>query len=202
MANDLLIGAIFLLFAFESYRTWQGVRNISEKDQDLALQLLLKGAEKDIRQGNQEEALSKLEEVRAQGKEGILFMTASQILAQLLKEQGRLKEAYAVLYPLYSKLDSEGLQMLHHLAFDSGEIQSAIKIGDRAYQIHPTYEIALTNALAYSLINDVRPAIGWLKRAISDGLPNLRAILSKKEFDNIRSSPQFQQIEKETGAFK
>ncbi len=197
LGSDLLIGAIFLLFAFESYRAWQGVRHISEKDQDLALQLLLKGAEKDMRAGNKEEALSKLQEVRQQAKQGVLFLTATEIMAQLLKDQGRLKEAYEILFPIKAKLEPDALQMLHKLAFDSGEYHSAIEIGDRVYQIRPTYETALTNAMAYSLLNNVRPAIGWLKRAISDGMTNPKAILSKKEFDPIRPTPQFQQLEKE-----
>jgi hypothetical protein len=52
--------------------------------------------------------------------------------------------------------------------------------------------------MCYSILGQVRPALGWLQRAINDGLPNIRAILTKKEFDNIRQTPQFRSFFEES----
>ena len=186
-----LPGSLFLLLTFESYRSWQSSLSLTKFDQDTELQKNLREAEKDIHAGSFDIAISKLEELRRKGSSGIIFTTATKHLANILFDQGRLKEAYDLLLPLKSQLDDNGLKILHQLAYQLKHYDVAVEVGKGVYQANPSYETALINAISHSLLNETKPALGWLQRAIHDGLPNIKAILSKKEFDNIRQTPEF-----------
>lgn len=194
LIQALLAGSIFLLLAFESYSAWRGSLTISSKDQDDNLQLKLQQAEEDLRSNRYEEAKSRLEEIRDITQEGVLYNTATEYLANLLVNQGHPQEASVLLDSIRKSLSPEGLRLLHQLAYRSGDWKKAIELGNQAYQGFPSYEIALTNALCYASLNDPRPAVGWLQRAIGDGLPNPRVVLNKEEFDNIRSNALFQDL--------
>ena len=118
-------------------------------------------------------------------------MAASENAAQILAGKGEFSEAYKILEPLYTKLSPPGLKLLHQLAYRQEFLGGASQLGDRVYQNTPHYEIALMNAISHSLLGHVRPAIGWLLCTIRDGVPNVQEILSRKEFDPIRSDPSF-----------
>lgn len=186
-----LAGALFLILTFESYRTWKNSLSLTKFDQDIDLQKKLREVEKDINSGHFDDAVPKLEELRSKINSGVIYVTATSHLAEIYYEQGRLKDAYDLLLPLKSQLSDKSLRILHQLAYQLKHYDVAIEIGNPVYQAAPSYETALINAISYSLLNQTQPALGWLQRAIRDGLPNLKAILSKKEFDSIRQTPQF-----------
>lgn len=195
IAGEFFIGAFFLLFTFESYRLWKASLSVTSKDSDMATQLLLKEAEREMRSGNTQAGIEKLREIRNHTEKGLIHQTASQYLAEHLADEGEFQEAYAILNSLKSKLPPDKLRLLQQLAYRTGDMASTILVGAKAYQVNPTYDVALTNALAHAQLGEDRPAVGWLQRALRDGMPNLRAILSKKEFDGIRSSALFKQLE-------
>lgn len=184
-------GALFLMLAFESYRAWQGSLAISDKDEDQALKQLLDNGKEYFKHGRLDDAQRNFEEIRDASSSGVIYNTATELLAVLLQKQGLYREAYAILGPISKKISPESLRVYQQVAYQSGAWQEATKIGERAYQTFPTYDIALINAFSYGLLGEARPAIGWLQRALSDGLPNIKAILSKQEFDKIRSSSPF-----------
>lgn len=193
--NDFLIGAVFGMFAFEGYRSWQSSLMMTDKDKDLVLQHLLKEAESDLRKGNKGPALEKLQRIRQLAKSGVIYLAASEQAAHLLVEQGHSQEAYELLHQIKSKLSPEALRVLHHLAYSQGQWQEAISLGDKAFQAYPSYEVAVINALSHSVLGNVRPAIGWLQCALQQGLPDMRELLRKKEFDPIRQDPLFVDFE-------
>jgi Zn-dependent protease len=195
VGGEFFIGAIFLIFTFESYRMWQASLSVTAQDNDMSTQLLLKEAEKEIRDGNTQAGIEKLRQVRQKSEKGLIYLTASQHLAEHLADEGEYQEAFDILSPIKGKLPPEKLRLLQQLAFKIGDWASTISVGGKAYQANPTYDVALTNALAHAQLGEDRPAVGWLQRAIRDGMPNLRAILSKTEFDAIRNSPLFKQLE-------
>lgn len=195
--NQFLMGILFMLLAFENYRMWQGSLALTEQDEDVVLQKLLKEAKDELRMGNPEDAGEKLQNVRAIAKSGIIYITASELLAELKNEQGDYAGAFELLEPLSTKLTPPYFKLLHQSAYRAGQWKSAVKLGERAYQESPGYETALINALSHALLAEVKPALGWLHCAIRDGLPNLRAILNKSEFDSIRNTPQFQELQKQ-----
>lgn len=193
--QSLLGGALFVMLAFESYRAWQGSGQLSAQDDNEELQKALKEAETSLRSGEEEKAQHQLEQLRDKTKEGMIYLAATELLAKLYAKQGHTKEAYELLKPLDDALSPESLKLLHQLAYKNGHLKEAIELGDRAYQVYPGYETALTNAFSYALLGEVKPAVGWLKRAIGDGLPNLKAHLKRPEFDNIRSLPLFRELD-------
>lgn len=194
MYNALLAGSIFLLLAFESYRAWKESEIMTQGDNE-SLQQMMKEAEEDLREGHKDIAQQKLEQIRAFTNKGLIYASATEYLANLLVNQGKLHEAYEILLPIKDSLSSLGLRMLHQLAYRIGEWRTAILLGDRTYQEYPTYETALTNAFSYALLGEVRPSIGWVQRAIQDGLPNPRSVFHREEFDTIRDTPDFRNLE-------
>lgn len=194
LAQFMIGGALFFLLAFESYRTWKASLPLTEKDQDTPLQEKLREAEVNMQQGKKDQAIDSLKEIRNSTQEGIIHLTATQHLAHLLYEKGEFKEAYQHLYPLKNKVDYNSLRLLQQLAYYSGEWNAAVELGTRSYQIVPSYDTALLNALSFALLGNAQPAVGWIECAIRDGMPNVRAILNKTEFDPIRHTSEFQEL--------
>jgi Zn-dependent protease len=192
--QSLFAGCLFLLFAFESYRTWRSTMSLTVQDQDMHIQDLLKQAEMNLRNGRHEEAQEQFLRVRQDTQKGILYIAATQYLAQLYFQQGKYKETYDLLFPIKDDISPDILILLHQSAYRIGEWQRAIELGDRSYRSTPNYDTALLNALCYAILGQEKPAVGWLQCSLREGLPNLREILRKKEFDKIRQNSHFQQL--------
>jgi Zn-dependent protease len=194
--GSLIMGAFFMMFAFENYRSWKSSLQLTDSDRDTNLQKLLKSAEKDYQKGNLESALHKLKHLRQLTDKGVLYLTGSQTLAKILDATGRDEEAYQVLLPLKSSLPPESLSLLQKLAYRRGEWQSAISIGTLAYQQQPSYEAALLNALSSGRLGDAKGAVGWLQCAINDGMPNLPEVINNSDFNSVRRDPLFEKLAK------
>jgi len=192
-----LAGAFFLMFTFESFRNWQSSLMMSEHDDNIHIQNELKEAENEYRNGQTESALEKLKVIRNNSKAGLIYQSASQMMAQIFNEEGKYQEAYEVLAPFKSKLDPDALILKHQLAYRLGHWREATELGNITYQHQPSYEIALINALSYGALGEAKPAVGWLKCALKDGLPNLKDILRHVQFDKIRSDPLFEKMKNE-----
>lgn len=194
--ESFLAGSLFLLLAYESYRTWKTSLVMTEKDQDTDLQQSLKHAEHELKSGNIDKAKQDLEEIRSTTAKGALYINATEDLAEILHSQGKFQEIYNALKPIENKLSASALQLLHEAAYKIGALQEAVSLGNRVYQVNPSYDTALINALSYALLGEVHPSVGWLQRAISDGLPNAGVILKKEEFAKIKNDPSFQNLKK------
>lgn len=192
--QEMVLGAILLLLAFESYRAWKGSLGMTYQDQDTKLQNILQEAEADLKNGNLDLATDKLQAIRSTTKQGMLYITATEHLASILTRQGNHQEALAMLTNLEDNLSSDALLLLHQLAFNNKDWQLAITTGDRAYQAEPNCNTALINALAYAMLKDETPAIGWFQRSVEDGLSNPKEALKKQEFDAIRNREPFQEL--------
>lgn len=192
--HAFLLGALFMMLAFENFRSWQSMMPVVEHDRDDTLQRSLRDAEKEMQSGDPDTAYKKMEEVRAATKKGVLYLTATEHMADILSRQGKYQEAYDLLSPIRAKLEPPSLRLLHNLAFKLRDWETVTKLAGDVYQAFPGYETALTSAMGYALLGEGRPAIGWLQSAIRDGLPNVRAILSKTEFDKIRDLSAFKNL--------
>lgn len=195
ITHQIFIGIIFFMFMFENYRLFKSSLPMTDSDQDTVLHNMLKNAQKEVRLGNLEGALNELQHIREIAKSGVTYISATELMGEALDQLGKYKEGFLLLEPLQSKLKPESLLLLQRLAFHSNEWKSAAKIGILAYQLFPGFEVALINALSYSMLHEEGPAIGWLQCSIRDGLPNVKSILEKQEFDSIRQSKKFQEIE-------
>lgn len=192
LTQNLLMGAIFFLFAFENFDNFRKSRFISESDQRDEHKKTFLEAEMNLRQGNKERALAAFESLRASTKQGLLYDTATQHAAFLHYDQGRLQEAYNLLISLKDRLDPDSLVLLHRIAFEQGDYSTVIELAGSVFQYCPEAEVALRSAYAAASLKQAEASIGWLQTACQSGVENLKEIILEKSFDPIRSDPIFQ----------
>lgn len=189
-----LVGALFLILAFEGMRSLRYYKMLTEKDRDEELQTLMKEGEKQFKEGNEEEALAKFEQVREKTKEGILYTLATEQMAQILKHLGRYDGAYKLLLGIEKSLSKELLPLFQFLAYHTGHIEKATCLAKESYQVRPDFETAFLSARSFAAKGDVEPAVGWLECSVREGLPSPVAHMQKKDFDLIRTQPAFQEF--------
>jgi stage IV sporulation protein FB len=199
LIQQIFMGALFLLLAFESYRAWADVRSMTPQDTDQQLQNIMKEGVEELKAGRSQDALAKFSYVRQQAPKGMLYVTATQYAARILAEQGNLKQAYQWLYPLKNRISIDYLHLLQQLAYRLQEWEEAVKIGEQIYQQEPTVDTALINALSYAIMGKAVPAVGWLRSAAQQGLPDVQKVIERREFDAIRNSEPFQKWLKSLG---
>lgn len=190
--QQIFMGALFFLLAFESYRAWADVKSMTPQDTDQQLQNAVKEGIEELKAGQSQEALAKFSYVRQQAPKGMLYVTATQYAARILAEQGNLKQAYQWLYPVKNRVSIDYLHLLQQLAYRLQEWEETIKIGEQVYQQEPTIDTALINAFSYAIMGKAIPAIGWLRSAVQLGMPDVQKIIERREFDAIRNSDPFQ----------
>jgi len=190
----VLAGALFLMLAFESFRSWKASQALTENDQDVVLQKMFQDA-LTIQHENPQKALEKLQDIRNATGKGILYNKASIQLAELFSQLHSYQEAYDLLLPLKKTLEGSALTLLQRLAYHFKDWKQILEIGDRCYQESPNYQTAIYNAVANAALRNARPAIGWMLCAKQEGAPNLEETLKLPVFDDIRNDPAFQQLQ-------
>lgn len=190
--QQLLIGAIFLMFAFESYRAWTEISELHPQDTNTEIQGKYKEALTLAQEGRQDEALSKFLAVREQSQSGILFVAATQEMARILTDKGHYKQAYELLAPIRNQLAIQYLTLLQNLAYRLEEWEHAGQIGTLAYQKQPSIDVALINAFSYAIMGKAKQSVGWLRSAAHLGYPSIKTLIQKREFDSIRQTQEFQ----------
>jgi len=192
--QHFLIGALFFLFAFQSFDMFRRLKHLTEGDRSNELRGALEQAEKDLQEGNKEQALFAFDRIRSEAKQGMIFLAATQYLAFLKYDFGKSKEAYDLLFPIRSELSTDALCLLHKAAYDQKDYALVEEIGGTCFQTMPSKEVALRNAFASALLNKAKPAVGWLETAFQEGLDGIASILDGNEFDVIRNDPLFRQF--------
>ena len=190
--QQYLIGALFFLFAFQSYDTWRKMRPFSEPDRDEDLKNALEAAESDLQLGRKTEALAEFEKIRSKAKEGMIYNLATQYLAFLHYDMGKSKEAYDLLLSIRKHLSSDGLTLLHKASFDQKDYALVAELSGPCFQAFPTPETAFRNAVASAQLGEVKPAVGWLETAFQEGLENIQEVARQQVFDKIRTDSHFQ----------
>lgn len=191
LGGNFFLGSIFFLFAFENYRSWKGSVTLTIEDSDESLIKRMVEAEQDVRLGNQEQALSKLNEIRQLTKQGKLYQTATEHIALLNARNQEWQQVYDLLSSNQKNMSLEAAKLLQEASFQLGHWQEASKVGTKLYQNVPNFQVAFINALSHAKLNEAEAAAGWLLRAIEDGLPNARENVKKEEFDKVRDHPRF-----------
>lgn len=187
-----LVGALFLILTFESFRSLRYYKLFSEKDRDAKTQELMQSADQDFQAGKIEQALAKLQEVRDKTKQGILYTLATQEMATIFRKQERYEEAYQLLLPIRDTLSGENLTLFHFLAYMNADFSTVIQLSGQCFQESPSYNTALINALAFGSMAKAEEAVGWLECARREGLPSIKETIAREEFDPIRKDPRFQ----------
>ncbi len=83
---------------------------------------------------------------------------------------------------------------LHKLAFDEKNYSLVTKLSAKCYGLTPTKEVALTNAKAFAMLNEAKPAGGWLKTDANFEGVDINKIISENYFIKVKDSPSFQKF--------
>jgi Zn-dependent protease len=187
-----IIGALFFLFAFQSYDTYRRTRQLSEPDRNESLKQALAEAEGWMQGGQKEKAMNAFAKIRSLAKEGMIYILATQYLAFLKYQVGNAQETYDLLLSIRKELSGDALCLLHKAAFERKDYSLVAELSGICFQTWPTADTALRNACAHASLSQITPAIGWLQTAAQEGVKNIPDILQDTCFDPIRSDPSFQ----------
>jgi len=191
---QFLIGAIFFLFAFQSFDSWRKSRFLTISDRKEENEEKLKEGEMLLNQGKTEDAEQIFIEVREKTKKGLLFVMASHFLALIEYEKGEKKKAYELLAPVRKQLPENALAFLHELAFAEEDFPLVCDLSSICYQIMPSIDVAMRNAKAFASLNKPKPAGGWLQTVLKSGKFDKEQIINDKSFDKIRESDEFKKF--------
>lgn len=190
--GQVLAGAFFFLFAFQSFDLWRKSRASTVEDRNEDLKRLLMEAEMALAERRNGEAKEKLEAIRAKSTQGLLFVTATELLSFVLKEEGRPEEVYQLLAPLYKELSIEARLLLHPLAAEHQDWELVAALSKECFQKAPSQEAALANARAFAHLQQSKWAGGWLHTAWQYGNLNLENLLQEAPFQAISQNGAFQ----------
>ncbi len=189
-----LLGALFFLFAFQSFDMYRRSKNLQKCDRDEKLADLLTKAQLLIKEGKKDEAQKLLEDLRAKTKQGLIYIQATHLLALLFYDQKDRKKAYKLLLSIKDKITDEAICILHELAFDEKNYQLVKQLSADSYKVSPTLEIALKNAKAFAILGEAKPSGGWLRTAFQFKKMDLDKVLLDKCFDNVKNDPSFKKF--------
>ena len=192
--QQLLAGAIFFLFAFQSLSSWRKSRLISSSDREEENKNLMNALEVAMAQGKTDEAKALSQQIREKAAGGVFFLTATQYLSFLLAKEGKRKEAYELLLPIQEHLEDNSLLLLQELAAEENNHQLVVKLSADCYQLAPNQQVALRNARSCAFLNEPKPAGGWLVAASQLGKIDLPSILQEEAFSAVKNHPEFQEM--------
>ncbi len=190
--GSVLIGMALFIVSFDSFRGWQSILSVTDKDQDKALQKMLREANKHLEKGHTAEAEAILKQLRNRAVSGAIYDMATELLARIALEENNYEDTYRLLRLIRSPLSELGMRMLHQVTYSTKRWQEAIKAGKASYQNAPSADTAILNGLCHAALGETEAAIGWLERAQEEGATGMAVILTNKELDPIRNDPQFE----------
>jgi hypothetical protein len=194
MVQEFLAGALFFLFAFQSFDSWRKTRSANREDREETNRQLLVQGELALREGKKEEARRLFSDVCEKAKGGILSATAAQYLAVLLMQEGKKQEAYDLLVPVQQHLAEDTKCLLHQLAAEYENDQLVADLSGECYQSIPSQEMALRSARAFARLKKPKLAGGWLMTAWQYGGLNLQSVLQEKVFADLKGNAAFEEF--------
>lgn len=191
----LLIGGLFMLLAFESYRSWRAAYHMTTHDKDDGIQEMFRQAEQELSLGHYTDALEKFRVVREKSGRGMFYGLATVQMARVMTRLGETREALNLLKPEEKKLPKEAFPLLHNLAFEEGDFDLVSRLANDSYTMNPSVEIAWRNSIAYGYRSDVRAVVGWLRCAMRDGMVVTLDTLDNVAFRSVRHNKEFLDLE-------
>ena len=187
-------GALFFLFAFQSFDQWRKSKIATVNDRDEENRKLLMQGEAFLREGKKGEAKQCFEKVYEKAKGGLLGATSAQYLAIFMAQEGKRQEAYDFLLPIQDHLADDTRCLLHKLAAEYKNDEVVAKLSVECYQIAPTQEKALCNARAFARLKKGKMAGGWLQTAWQYGGLDLEKILHEDAFAHLVGHSEFDEF--------
>lgn len=190
----VIAGALFLLCGFESYRSWQNTTVVESTENDMKVFEEITAAQRDWASHHPERAISRLEAMVSQEKEGKAFLEAVDLLANYLLSSGRAKQAYALLEPLKDTLSIDTLKQLQHACYRLSYWEEALQVGETIFREEQDPSCAIFNAFSAAHLSRVQTVSDWLTYLKESGTVDMGPILESDDFDAIRSDPLFQKF--------
>ena len=190
--NSIIAAALFLLCAFESFRSWQNARQfVTENDEDKFYEEL-KSCEHAWHSNQREDAIRRLETLCQTEKRGKAFFQALEMLCDYLLMTGHAQKAYDLLIPHKNELFGESLRDFQLAAFQLGKWDESLIAGQAAFLEKREVSCALLNAFSSAHLLHAQEAINWLTSAKMAESIDMEKILASDDLDPIRSDPLFQ----------
>lgn len=189
--QQIFMGALFFLFAFQSYDAFRKSRLISEEDRNDRFKEEMVRAEELLHHGHKTEAKKVFESLRQSSHQGMIYNMSTQYLAFLEYEEGAALSAYKLLKEVKQDLAPDAACLLHKVAFEAGDFPLVATLSAECFQAHPSVDTALRCSYAHAELGLAEPAIGWLETAVQEGLQNISEIIAHRAFDKIRNDPRF-----------
>jgi Zn-dependent protease len=187
-------GALFFLFAFQSFDLWRKNRKATPSDREESLKKALIHAEELLAKGDKSGAAQLLREIREKAGNGLLSANAGELLAFLAVDRGNRDEAYQILLPIREELAPDALLLLQELAAERDNPSLVASLAVECYQIASNRDVAIRNARAFAALKAPEPAGGWLQTAWQHGSFDLRTQLADRAFDAVRNDPLFRRF--------
>lgn len=189
-----LVGVIFTIFVFQGIESLRRMRDYSEADQQDNNRTLLTTIEGHLQNGEQEQAIPKLEQLIQDTKTGLIHAVASEYLAKLYYDKEKYREVYDLLAPIERQLGSEAKCILYLAAYEMGDYQKVISLSGVCFQDNRTFDIAIRAAASHAMLHNIQKALEWLKTARSFNESELLSAAKDHVFDAIRNDERFQEF--------
>lgn len=189
--QQLFMGALFFLFAFQSYDAFRKTKKITKEDHVEKIKAHLVAAEELLNHGRKAEAKEAFEKLRSESHKGMIYNMSTQYLAFLEYEEAHSSRAYQLLKEVKDDLAPDAMCLLHKVAFEEGDFRLTASLSAECFRIHPSVDTALRSSYAHAELSEVEPAIGWLDTALVEGLQNISEVVSHSAYSSIRSDKLF-----------
>lgn len=199
--GQMIVAILLACLAFENYKAWTDITNMTEADQNEKYWDRIKSAKVAFELGNYEKAWELLIHLKNETSSGVINIIATQMMANILQIQNKYAEAYNLIQPIIHKITPDFTKNALQLAFNAGDFDKAIELGKTAYQLSPDGDVAAVNALSHAAKSDVVPTLGWLNMVFEKNYPDFKILLTRKEFDFVRDNKDFQKIVKNSENF-
>lgn len=187
LGRSVIGGALFMMFAYESFRGLQELVKVSKEDQDEGIQGLMEEARSLERKGERADSL--YEKVLSSTTGGMLHDEAAFKLAQSAYLKGEVDSAWNLIQNTINTPETMALKV--RILMGKHDYEGAKSMGEALFRQVPSFEIAMQNAFASSLLNQPEAAVGWIARAQEMAKVPLEHLIRHAEFDPIRKSAPF-----------
>ena len=196
--NQLFIGAIFLLFAFESWRGFKGSLTLSQKDQNQEAKQLLKEGEELLALGKMQFAKDKFLQLQQLTGRGLLYTQSCIRLAEIAYQEGEYQVCLNHLNDLKSyNWDASTLKLKQKALMQMEEFKEALGIGEELFRQNPDVELAAKNAMLAAKLKDEKATIGWLKWIKNQSKANFNLLVNNADFGFLKDNENFRQLVRE-----
>ncbi len=192
--GQIFIGAIFLLFTFQSFETLRQFKNFTKEDVNESNKGRMEKANEMMREGDIKSAKKCLETLLYSTHEGMIHTLAKENLAKIALEQGEKEKCYKLLLSEEKNLSSAGKVLFYRVCFQMEDFSRVISLAGATFEIERDSEIAIIAAKATGYEKKISEAIAWLTTAKVFGEVDISKVTDNKAFDEIRNSEEFQKF--------